>query len=70
MGQIWGLGLPELGLCPGEEVGDSVVVESLVPLIPEDLCEELERERERDGKVISGQLNPDREALIFFLTFY
>lgn len=41
MGQIWGLGLPELGLCPGEEVGDSVVVESLVPLIPEDLCEEL-----------------------------
>lgn len=48
MGQIWGLGLPELGLCPGEEVGDSVVVESLVPLIPEDLCEELERERERE----------------------
>lgn len=41
MGQTWGLGLPELGLCPGEEVGDSAVVGSLVPLIPEDLCEKL-----------------------------
>lgn len=48
MGQTWGLGLPELGLCPGEEVGDSAVVGSLVPLIPEDLCEELKRERERE----------------------
>lgn len=41
MGQTWGLGLPEVDLCPGEEVGDSAVVGSLVPLIPEDLCEEL-----------------------------
>ena len=54
MGQTGGLGLPELGLCPGEEVGDSAVVGSLVPLIPEDLCEKLmrqtetETERERD----------------------
>lgn len=40
MGQTWGLGLPEVDLCPGEEVGDSAVVGSLVPLIPEDLCEE------------------------------
>ena len=43
-----------MGLCPGEEVGDSAVVGSLVPLIPEDLCEKLKRqtetetERERD----------------------
>lgn len=50
MGQTWGLGLPELGLCPGEEVGDSAVVGSLVPLIPEDLCEELKREREGEGE--------------------
>ena len=48
MGQTWGLGLPELGLCPGEEVGDSAVVGSLVPLIPEDLCEKLKRQTERD----------------------
>lgn len=24
LGLLWGLGIPELGLCPGEEVGDSV----------------------------------------------
>ena len=48
MGQTWGLGLPELGLCPGEEVGDSAVVGSLVPLIPEDLCEKLKRQTDRD----------------------
>lgn len=39
-----------MGLCPGEEVGDSAVVGSLVPLIPEDLCEELKREREGEGE--------------------
>lgn len=48
MGQTWGLGLPELGLCPGEEVGDSAVVGSLVPLIPEDLCEKLKRQTETE----------------------
>lgn len=41
MGQTWGLDLLGLGLCLGEEVGDSAVVESLVPLILEHLCEEL-----------------------------
>lgn len=41
MGHTWGLGLPELGLYPEEAVGDSAVVESLVLLILEDLCEEL-----------------------------
>ena len=40
MGHIWGLRPPELGLCPGEEVGDSAVVESLVPLSLGDLREE------------------------------
>lgn len=40
MGHTWGLGLPELGLYPEEAVGDSAVVESLVLLILEDLCEE------------------------------
>lgn len=41
-----------MGLCLGEEVGDSAVVESLVPLILEHLCEELKKEgkRERGGK--------------------
>jgi hypothetical protein len=33
-----------VGLYPEEEVGDSAVEESLVPLILEDLCVELERE--------------------------
>lgn len=60
MGQTWGRGLPGLGLCPGEEVGDSAVVESSVPLILEDLCEELDKERHR--KVTTWQLNPDTEA--------
>ena len=66
MGQTWGLGLPALGLCPGEEVGDSAVVGSLVPLIPEDLCEKLKRQtdRERHGKIINGQLNTDNATLI------
>lgn len=52
MGQTWGLDLLGLGLCLGEEVGDSAVVESLVPLILEHLCEELKKEgkRERGGK--------------------
>lgn len=45
MGETWGLSVPTLGLCSGEEVGDSAAVESLVPLILEDLCEELGRER-------------------------
>ena len=41
MSQIWSSALPEFGLCSREEVGDSAVVESLVPLTLEDLCEEL-----------------------------
>lgn len=53
-----------MGLYPKEEVGDSAVVESVVPLILEDLCEELERERQREKerhrKVTNGQLNPDK----------
>ena len=48
------------------------MVGSLVPLIPEDLCEKLEREtgrdreRERQGKMINGQLNTDNETLVLF----
>lgn len=41
MGQTWDLDPPEWDLCPGGEVGDSAVVELLVLLILEDLCEEL-----------------------------
>lgn len=41
MGETWGLSVPTLGLCSGEEVGDSAVVESSVPLILGHLCEEL-----------------------------
>lgn len=41
MDHTWGQGLPALGLYPGEEEGDSAAVESLVPLLPEDLCEKL-----------------------------
>lgn len=40
MGQTWDLDPPEWDLCPGGEVGDSAVVELLVLLILEDLCEE------------------------------
>lgn len=47
MGQTWDLGPFELDLCPGEEVGDSAVVELLVLSILEDLCEELSTHREK-----------------------
>lgn len=47
MGQTWALGPLELDLCPGEEVVDSVVVELLVLSILEDLCEELQKDREK-----------------------
>lgn len=41
MGETWGLSLPTLGPCPGEEVGDSAAVESSVPWVPGDLRGEL-----------------------------
>lgn len=53
---------PDWASAPGEEVGDSVVVESSVPLILEDLGEELDKERHRE--VTNGLLKPDTEALI------
>lgn len=46
MGWIEDQSLPECSLFPVEEVGDSAVVESLVPLILEDPCGTLQRERQ------------------------
>lgn len=69
-----------MGLYPKEEVGDSAVVESVVPLILEDLCEELERERETERERKKGGLtfalphadigNPQSEDFWFRVSRY